>query len=126
MAIVSVFALGVGVVDNQADASLRTAFGAFCGPLKHLQVAVRIAKGEYRVPPDEPVDANRLAGTIVNELDLSLFEKQGLAVIPFVFDDAAAANDLLRRDAVSALDPGSHELNAAARDDKRLESVRSK
>ena len=35
----------------------------------------------------------------------------------------AAADDLLRRDAVDALDPRAHELHAAARDDEGLEAV---
>jgi hypothetical protein len=38
-------------------------------PLQHLLVAVRVAEGEHRPPPDEAVDDDGLAGSVVHELD---------------------------------------------------------
>ena len=50
----------------------------------------------------------------------------GLPSFHLEFDDAAAADDLLGRNAVRLLDPRPHELDAAAGDDERLEVVRTK
>ena len=59
----------IGVVDEPAEARA----GAGRRPLQHLQVAVGVAEGEDRPAADEAVDADRLAGPVVDEVDLRLF-----------------------------------------------------
>ena len=66
LAVVGPFALGVGVVDEEAEA--RAAAGG--GPLQHLQVAVGVAEGGDRPAADVLVDADGLAGLVVDEVDL--------------------------------------------------------
>jgi hypothetical protein len=46
-------------------------------PFQHLLVAVGIAEGEYGPPPDETVDADRLARPVIDELDLGSFMSTG-------------------------------------------------
>src|SRR5215213_8485166 len=94
-------------------------------PLKHFQVTVRVAESKDRMAPNEPVDADRFAGSIVDELDLRRLEQNGLTIIPLIFDDAAATNNLFGRDAIGGFNPRPHELNAAARHDERFETVRA-
>jgi len=61
--------------------------------------------------PDEPVDADRLAGTVVDELDLGLLDQDRLAVRPHLeFHHARRADHLLGRDAVDALGEHAHDL----------------
>ena len=57
LAVVGPLALGVGVVDEEAEA--RAAAGG--GPLQHLQVAVGVAEGGDRAAADVRLDADRLA-----------------------------------------------------------------
>ena len=61
-------------MDDQAEARP----GARRGPLQHLQVAVGVAEGDDRAAADEPVDADGLAGAVVDELDLGSFSRTGL------------------------------------------------
>src|SRR5262245_748730 len=103
----------------------RVAFRSLRGPLQHLQVAIRVAESKDWVPTNESVDADRFARAVVDELDFRFFEEQRLAVVPFVFDDAAATDDLLRRNSVRLLNPRPHEFDTAARDDERLKSIRA-
>ncbi len=49
-------------------------------PLKHLQVAVRIAKRGDRAAADAPVDADGLARAIVDEIDFRFAQQNRLAV----------------------------------------------
>ena len=70
------------------------------GPLQHLLVAVGVAEREDGPAADEAVDAHRLAGTVVDELDLGFLEQHGLAAAQLELHLAAAADDLLGRDAV--------------------------
>ena len=48
------------------------------GPLQHLQVAVGVTEGKDGAAVDEAVDADRLAGPLVDELDLGFFISTGL------------------------------------------------
>src|SRR3954452_13590422 len=64
LTIVGVFAQRIGVMHDAHQT--RTTAGR--RPLQHLKVAVRVAEGEDRAAADEPVDADRLAGFIVDEL----------------------------------------------------------
>ena len=73
---------------------------------EHLQVAVGVAEGEDRPAADEAVDADRLAGAVVDELDLRQLHQHRLAVrASSNLRHAAAADDLLGRDAVDLLGP---------------------
>ena len=70
------------------------------------------------------VDADRLARPVVDELDLGLLHQHRLVGrLHHVLRDAGRAHHLLRRNAVGALGPRPHELDAAARDDEGLELV---
>jgi hypothetical protein len=64
--VVGPLALGVGVVHDAHEA--RAAAGR--GPLEHLLIAIGVAEGEDRAAADEAVDADGLAGAVVDELDL--------------------------------------------------------
>ena len=57
------------------------------------------------------------------KFDFRESDEHRLAVAHFEFRLDAAADDLLGRNAVDALGPGAHELDAAAGDDEGLESV---
>src|SRR5215470_18010615 len=107
--VVGPFALGIGVVHEPGEARA----AAIHGPLQHLQVAVGVAEGEDRTPPDETVDADRLARPVIDELDLGLLPEHGLAIRPqLVLGHAGRADHLLGWNAVDPLDPWPHELDA--------------
>ena len=122
VAVVGPFALGIGVVHDQTEAR-PVARG---GPLQHLQIAVGVAERHDRAAADEPVDADRLAGAVVDELDLGFLEEDRLAVrLHLELHHARGADHLLGRDAVDPLGEHAHELDAAARDDEGLEALRA-
>ena len=69
--VVSIFALGVGVMDDQAEARAP----AHRRPLQHLEIAVGVAERRNRAAADVLVDADRLAGLVVDEVDLRQAEQ---------------------------------------------------
>ena len=71
VAVVGVFAFGVGVVDDQPEAHA----AGHRGPLQHFEVAVGIAEGRDRAAADMFIDADRLAGLVVDEVDLRQAEQ---------------------------------------------------
>src|SRR5690349_25096802 len=91
------------------------------GPLEHLEVAVGVAERGDGPPADHLVNADRFTGVVIDEVDGWQAAQHRLAVSDGVLDLDPAADDLLRWDAVDALDPGPHELDAAARHDVGLE-----
>ena len=70
------------------------------------------------------VDAEGFAGLVVDEIQLGQLDDDRLAVAHIIGGLEAGANDLLGRDAVDTLGPGTHEVDPAARDDEGFESVR--
>src|SRR5690606_25200353 len=112
--VVGVFADGVGVVDDQAEA------GAVAGggPLEHLEVAVGVAEGEDGTLADEALDADGLAGFVVHEVRLRQPHKGWLAVDLLELHFDAGAYDLRGGNAVDAIGPRTHKVDAAARDDE--------
>ena len=66
LAVIGVFTLGVGMMDDAAQTRRPTRLG---GPLQHFEIAVRIAEGGDRPPPDKFVDSDRLARLVVDEVD---------------------------------------------------------
>src|SRR4051794_11756534 len=72
--VVGPLTLGIGVMDEPHEPRPTS-----CGsPLQHLLITVRIAESEDRAPTDEPVDADRLAGAVVDEFDLGFLHKHRL------------------------------------------------
>ena len=71
LAIVGVLPLGVGVMDDQAEA------GTFAGgrPLEHLEVAVGVAEGHHGSAADVQIDVDRLALLVVDAADLRQFQQ---------------------------------------------------
>ena len=67
---------------------------------QHLLVAIGIAERGDGPAADVLVDADRLAGLVVIEVQLRQTHEHGLAVAHFELRLDAAADDLLRRDAV--------------------------
>src|SRR4051812_31044418 len=118
MAIVGVFALGVGVVDNEPYSWPRSALWSFGRPLEHFQIAVGVAECKNWMAADESINADHFARTVVDELDFGCLHEHRLTIVQVIFNDAAAADDLLGRNAVGPFDPRPHELDTAARDDK--------
>lgn len=74
---------------------------------------------------DVALDTDWLAVLVIDHVDLGQLDEQRRAVMHFELHLQAAADKLLGRDAVHALRPWAHELDAAARDDECLESVRA-
>ena len=71
------------------------------------------------------VDADRLVGLVVIEVQLRQTHEDRLAIAHFKLRRDAAADDLFRRDAVNLLRPRAHELDAAAGNDEVLETIGS-
>src|SRR6266568_4202266 len=107
------------MMDKQCEARARSTRR----PFEHLLVAIRVSKGGDWSSANERLDADRLALFVVYELYLGQLQKQRLSVADFVLQLAAAANDLLGRNAVAVLGEATHELDAAARDNERLEPI---
>src|SRR5262245_51697500 len=84
-------------------------------PLEHLLIAIRVPKRENRATADVLLDGDRLAGSVVDELELRLARERR----PAVFLDAElrherGADDLLRWDAVHTFTPSAYELHRSA------------
>jgi hypothetical protein len=88
---------------------------------QHLKIAVRVSERRKWTSPDPGLDAHWLALLVVDQIDLRELDEDGPSVAQFELQLAAASDNLLRRDAVDALRPGTHELDAAARHDVGLE-----
>src|SRR6266404_8422451 len=96
-------------------------------PFEHLLIAVRIAKGEGGPAADERVDPFRFARPVIDEQDLRLAQELRLSISgELISGDGRGAHHLLRRNAVALVGEDSHELHAAARNDKDLEPVGAK
>ena len=76
IAVVGIFALGIGVMHKKAKARRRPPRR----PLQHLEIAVGIAEGGDRTAADMLVDADRLAGPVVDEVDFAASGTARLAV----------------------------------------------
>src|SRR3954447_21150091 len=70
--VVGIFAFRVSMVNQHPEVGT-TAFHR--GPLQHLQIAVRIAKGSDRVLPNLFIDGDRLTGAVIDEIDLRKAEQ---------------------------------------------------
>ena len=56
----------VGVVNNS---SKTPAFSSQGGPLQHLQVAIRVAKGKNRLTANMLINPHGFSGFVINEVD---------------------------------------------------------
>src|SRR5450631_3803050 len=121
LAIVGPFPFGVGVMNEKAKASTART----CRVLKHLHVAIGVAERRNRTEANVLVDTDWLARSIVNEVDLWQAHEHRLSIEQFEFRLAAAANDLLGWNAIGFIRPGTHKIDAAARNDESLEAVRA-
>jgi hypothetical protein len=74
--IVSIFAFRIGVMDDQAKADA-TGHGR---PLQHFEIALGIAERDDRTATDVFIDEDRLAGPVVDEIQLRQAEKLLLAI----------------------------------------------
>ncbi len=92
-------------------------------PFEHFEVAVGIANGDHRAAADVLLNADGFAGLVIDEIQLRQSHDDGLTVAHFILRLDAAADDLVRRDAIDAFRPRPHELDAAAGDDEGLEAV---
>src|SRR6185436_14214340 len=86
-------------------------------------VAIRIAERGDWSPADMLVDADGLAGLVVNEVDFGQAQDRRLAVAHFEAGLGAAPDDLLGRYAIDFFRPWPHEIDPAAGDDESLEIV---
>src|SRR5262245_45471602 len=85
------------------------------GPFEHLEITVGVAERNEWTVTDCLLDADRLAGLVVDEVDLSEPEQRWAATSGVVAVLHATADDLLGGDSVYALRPRPDELDAAAR-----------
>ncbi len=118
---VGVFARRIIVQHQQHEPRAAAALRVF----QHLLVAVGVAERGDGPATDVLVDADGLAALVVIEIQLRQTHEHRLAVAHFKLRLDAAADDLLRRDAVNLFRPRAHELDAAAGDDEVLETVRA-
>jgi len=119
LTIVGIFAVGIGVMDDEAETRPRTGGG----PLDHLQVAVGVAESGDGPPADVHLNADGFTRLVVDKVDFRQPHQHGRAVAQLETGLDAAADDLLGRNAVDLFRPGAHELDAAAGHDISLESV---
>src|SRR5262245_47607324 len=106
-------------MDDEDEARTRSAHR----PFKHLLVAVGITESSDRSAANENLNTDWLALFVIDELHFGQSQKLRLPIVDFVLHFAAATNHLLRRNAVRLFGKATHKLNAAARNDKGLESV---
>jgi hypothetical protein len=118
-AVIGVLASGVGVVDEKHET---WAEASGCS-LKHLLVAVGVAEGGNGALADVVVNADGLAGAVVEEIKLRQAHDDRDSVLRLELGLHAGAHDLFGRDAVRFVGPGAHELDLAAGDDEGLEAV---
>src|SRR4051812_30915941 len=111
IAVVGIFALRVGVVDDQAEP--RTS-GAERGPLQHFEIAVGISERRDWTAADVLVDPDRLSRLVVDEVDVGQPEKRGRTIFYLKSGLDRRSDHLLRGDSVDPLGPGPHEFDAAA------------
>ena len=101
-AIVSELARGVIMMNEQPE----TRTLAAGGPFEHLEVAVGIAESGDRAAANVLVDPDRLAGAVVDKIEVRHFHDHGPAVADFILRLDAGTDDLLGRDAVGLLSKG--------------------
>ena len=81
LAVIGPFALGIGVMDGEAES-----WAAACGgSLQHLEVAIGVAEGGKRASADMTLDAHRLALLVVVEDESWQFHQDRGAVVHFEF-----------------------------------------
>src|SRR5262249_19234687 len=121
--VVGPFAIGVSVMNNQTESFVRRLFTFCSGVAEHLIVAVGVSESSDRPSPQILLDANGLASLVVDQIDLGKLHQHRLATFEFVLELSTGADDLFRRNSISLFRPGTHELNAPARDDVRFEAI---
>ena len=102
IAIISPFAIGVSVVNVEAE-TRTTAAG---GPLQHLQISVGIAKSGDGAPADVRVDADSFTFFVIDKVQLSQANKNRFSISQFKPGLDAAIDDLLGRNTINPLGPG--------------------
>ncbi len=97
--VVRVLAHGIVVVNEQSETWSRAARD----PFEHLEIAVGVAERGNGTAADLLVDADGLAGLVVDEVHLGQAGEHGLAVAKLEFRFDAAADDLLWRNPIDPL-----------------------
>ena len=92
-------------------------------PLEHLEVAVGVAEGDDRAAADELLDADRLAGLVVDEVDLRQLARARACRRAVRTSACRCCRRPARAECRRPARPRPHELDAAAGDDERLEAV---
>ena len=85
LAVVGVFAVRIGVMHHDT----KSASACFGRPLQHLEIPVRVPERRDRPAADLLVDPDRLAGAVVDEVDLRQAEQDGFAVAALELGDDA-------------------------------------
>src|SRR4051812_44621188 len=117
--VVGPLTLSISMMDVKAIA--RT--GRLARPLQHLQVAVGVAERGNRPATDMLLDADGLAGLVVDEIGLRQLNENRLSPPDLELQFAAAADHLFRGDAIHLFAEDAHEADSAAGDNKGLESI---
>ena len=94
--VVGIFPLGVGVMNDQAETVRRRSASSIAA----FQIAVRIAERGDRPAADMLLDADRLAGLVVDEVDLRQPKQVRRAVLHLELRLDRRPHHLLRRNAV--------------------------
>ena len=100
--VVGPFPFAIGVMDDDSEPGAP----ACRDPLEHLEISIGIAECRDRPAADYLVDADRLAGAVVDKVDLRQAQQDRSAVTHLILDLHPASDDLLGRDTVDAFDPG--------------------
>ena len=80
VAVVGIFAHRVGMVHDQAEPHPTSAERR---PLQHFEIAVGVAEGGDRTAANMFIDPDRLAGLVVDEIDVGQAEQHRGAVASF-------------------------------------------
>jgi hypothetical protein len=119
LAVVGIFPLRIGMMHHDT----KPALAGLGRPLQHLEITIRVPEGRNRPAADLLVDADGLAGAIVDEVHLGQAKQHGFAVAALELGDDTGADDLLGRDAIALLGEGPDELGSATGRDVGLEPI---
>src|SRR6056297_4157794 len=111
--VVGPLALGIAVVNDHSKARP----GASHRVLEHLEVSVGVPRRKDRSLADMGVDANRLAGLVVDKRNGRILDQLRGAAHHRVTRLSGTADDLLRRNTVQFLGDRTEEMQSTAGDD---------
>ncbi len=96
------------------DQAQQTPAVTFRSPLQHLQIPIGIAKCQDWPTPDDLLDADRFAGTIIVVQQPGLAQDRQLAALVLKLRSEGSADHLFWRNAIDLIGKGTDERHLAA------------